>query len=76
MVGVREWSDEEVSRLVRLYTSNMPFDEIVLEFPSRTSNAIRLKASRMKLKRPTLPMNLIRAERVRFHSINGDGVAG
>jgi hypothetical protein len=76
LARVREWSDEEVNRLTNMYTSNKPFDEIVLEFPSRTSNAIRLKASRMGLKRPTLPVNLIHAERVRFHSLNGDGAMG
>jgi len=59
-----------------LYTSNKAFDEIMLEFPSRTSNAIRLKASRMGLKRPTLPVNLIQAERLRYNSLGGDGPAG
>ena len=76
MDRVREWSDEEVKRLTKLYTSNKPFDEIVVDFPSRTSNAIRLKASRMGLKRPTLPVNLIQAEKVRYHSLGGDGAAG
>jgi hypothetical protein len=76
MARVREWSDEEVRRLTKLYTSNKAFDEIVLEFPSRTSNAIRLKASRMGLKRPTFPVNLIQAERVRYHSLDGDGAIG
>jgi len=76
MARVKEWSDEEVSRLNKLYTSNKAFDEIILEFPFRTSNAIRLKASRMGLKRPTLPVNLIQAERVRYHSLDGDGAIG
>jgi len=52
MVKVKEWTDEEVERLRELYTSNKTFDEIVDKFPLRTENAIRLKASRLGIKRP------------------------
>jgi uncharacterized Zn finger protein len=52
MVKIKEWTDEEVERLRELYTSNKTFDEITEKFPSRTDNAIRLKASRLGIKRP------------------------
>ena len=54
MVKIKEWSDEEVERLRRLYKSNKIFDEIAEKFPSRTRNAIRLKASRLGIKRPII----------------------
>ena len=76
MAKVREWSDEEVERLTELYSSNKPFEDIMVEFPSRSSNAVRLKASRMGLRRPALPVNLIHAEKVRFHSLDNDGTMG
>jgi hypothetical protein len=76
MARVREWSDEEVGRLVKLYTSSKPFDEILMEFPSRTSNAVRLKASRMGLRRPTLPLNLVFAERLRYRSLDEEDATG
>lgn len=52
MAKVKEWTDEEVERLRELYVSNKTFDEIVEKFPFRTENAIRLKASRLGIKRP------------------------
>ena len=76
LAKAREWSDEEVRRLTELYSSNKPFEDIVLELSSRSSNAIRLKASRMGLRRPTLPVNLIHAEKVRFQSMGEDGTMG
>ena len=54
MVKIREWTDEEVELLRDLYTSTRTFDEIVEKFPKRTENAIRLKASRLGIKRPIL----------------------
>jgi translation initiation factor 2 beta subunit (eIF-2beta)/eIF-5 len=54
MVKIKEWSDEEVERLRRLYISNKIFDEIAEKFPSRTGNAIRLKASRLGIRRPII----------------------
>jgi hypothetical protein len=54
MVKIKEWSDDEVERLRKLYTSNKTFDEIAQKFPLRTGNAIRLKASRLGIKRPII----------------------
>jgi hypothetical protein len=76
MARIKEWSDEEVERLEKLYTSNMPFDEVVVHFPKRTSNAIRLKASRLGLRRPTIPTSLIQTKKVMFHSVEDDGSKG
>lgn len=47
-----DWTDEETERLRRLYSSERSFDEIISLFPNRTTNAIRMKASRLGLKRP------------------------
>jgi hypothetical protein len=76
MARIKEWSDEEVERLEELYTSSMPFDEIVVHFPLRTSNAIRLKASRLGLRRPTIPTNFIQTKRVKFQSVDDNGFTG
>jgi hypothetical protein len=72
MARINEWSDEEVNLLRDLYVSNKTFDEIELEFPARTGNAIRLKASRLGLRRPLIPGNLIQARPLQFKSANGD----
>lgn len=50
-----DWTEEEIQRLKRLYPSDTSFEEIVEAFPNRTSNALRLKASRLGLRRPTIP---------------------
>jgi hypothetical protein len=47
-----EWTKKEVQRLKELYPSKMTFDEIMEYFPRRTKNSIRLKASRLGIKRP------------------------
>jgi len=52
---VRRWTREEVERLKTLYASDKPFEEIVKAFPGRSPNAIRLKASRLGLKRMRPP---------------------
>jgi len=48
----KEWTDEEVRKLRELYSSNLPFEEVARNFPGRTKNAIRLKASRLGIRRP------------------------
>lgn len=76
MARVKEWSDEEVSRLTELYTSNKTFDEVMLEFPSRTHNAVRLKASRLGLRRPTILLDLPNSNRFRFKSLEDESNTG
>ena len=71
MARINEWSDDEVNRLRGLYGSNKTFEEIEHEFPARTSNAIRLKASRLGLKRPLLMGSMVQARPLQFKS--GDG---
>lgn len=53
------WTEEEIGRLKLLYTSEKSFEEIIMFFPRRTPNAIRLKASRLGLRRPTIPSSLL-----------------
>ena len=72
MARIREWSDAEVNMLRSLYGTNKTFEEIEHEFPARTSNAIRLKASRLGLKRPLLMGSLIQARPLQFKSGNGE----
>ena len=48
---MRRWTREEIERLKALYASDIPFEEIVKAFPGRSPNAIRLKASRLGLRR-------------------------
>jgi hypothetical protein len=76
MARAQEWTDDEVEKLRKLYSSTMSFDEITSEFQRRTSNAIRLKASRLGLHRPTLETCLIRAQKVTVQSIGDAGVKG
>ena len=72
MVKVKEWTDEEVELLRDLYTSNKTFDEIVDRFPRRTENAIRLKASRLGIKRPIIG-NVVHVKPLMYKSGgNGD----
>ncbi len=58
MAKTSVWTEEEVEKLSAVYPSQKSFDEIVIEFPHRSSNAIRLKASRMGLRRPTLTLGM------------------
>lgn len=46
------WSEEEIRKLRILYISGASFDEIEKELPTRSSNAIRQKASRLGIRRP------------------------
>ena len=46
------WTDEDTLKLRTIYPDiNYTIDEIMQEFPTRTQNAIRLKASRLGLER-------------------------
>jgi hypothetical protein len=76
MARVKEWSDEEVNRLAELYTSNKTFDEVMLEFPSRTSNAVRLKASRLGLRRPNILLDFTQSNRFKFQSLEDESNTG
>jgi translation initiation factor 2 beta subunit (eIF-2beta)/eIF-5 len=75
MVKIKEWTDEEVERLRELYTSNKTFDEIVDKFPMRTENAIRLKASRLGIKRPFIG-DVVQVKPLAFKSWNGGRESG
>ncbi len=72
MPKVREWTEGEIDRLKLLYPSDRSFEEIVDEFPRRSPNAVRLKASRLGLRRPTFPPKMYEAETViRCSEVNG-----
>jgi len=72
MSGPAEWTEAEIRRLGILYPSEKLFDEIVEAFPDRTSNAIRMKASRLGLRRLT-PSSVGRSQGILlFSDGNGD----
>jgi predicted Zn finger-like uncharacterized protein len=75
MVKAQLWSDEEVERLRELYTSNKTFDEIAEKFPKRTDNAIRLKASRLGIRRPYYN-NIVQVKPLVYKSGKGDQASG
>jgi len=54
MLKENRWTEEEIKRLKELYTSSDTFNEILEAFPNRTQNAIRIKASRLGIKRPDI----------------------
>jgi DNA-directed RNA polymerase subunit RPC12/RpoP len=73
MLGRRLWTEEEVGKLRSFYVSGRPFEEIDSAFPNRTANAIRQKASRLGLRRPTASHSLLDSQAViRCSDGNGD----
>lgn len=58
------WTEDEVWRLRRLYPSGISFEEVAEAFPKRTANAVRLKASRLGLRRPTIPAPFFRSSTI------------
>lgn len=72
MLGHRLWTEEEVGKLQLLYTSGTAFEEIARALPKRSANAIRQKASRLGLKRPTVSHLLLESQPV-LRCSNGDG---
>ena len=56
-----------------MYIAGTSFDEIGQAFPERSPNAIRLKASRLGLKRPSTSSSILKSPNVlRFSDGNGD----
>ena len=51
------WTDADVKFLREMYPNTLQytFEEIMQHFPTRTPNAVRLKASRLGLEREYLP---------------------
>jgi len=67
-----EWTEREIGKLRYLYPSERSFEEIVEVFPHRTPNAIRLKASRLGLRRPTIPPSVCQSRTI-LRCSEGDG---
>ena len=67
------WSEVEKRMLRFMYLAGTSFDEIGQAFPKRSPNAIRLKASRLGLKRPHISSPILESPNVlRFSDGNGD----
>ena len=52
MPAIKKWSPQELKKLETLYSNELSFEDVLTAFPERTENAIRIKASRMGLRRP------------------------
>jgi DNA-directed RNA polymerase subunit RPC12/RpoP len=64
MLKNKNWTEREMDKLRFLYISRRTFDEIIDSFPNRTANAVRIKASRMGIKRPITPSYLIKSQKI------------
>ena len=70
----RVWTETEVDKLRSLYPSGASFPDLLEELPSRSPNSIRLMASRLGLKRPTVITGLNKVSEVKASSSAGGGV--
>jgi hypothetical protein len=67
------WSEREEGMLRFMYISGTSFDDIGKALSARTPNAIRLKASRLGLKRPSDSSSILESPNVlRFSDGNGN----
>jgi len=58
LVG-KEWDDIDIEKLERLYKDeDMSVNEMMLQLPGRTADAIRLKANRLGFNRPLTDKNV------------------
>jgi hypothetical protein len=68
-----QWTEREEQMLKFMYISGTSFDEIGKALTKRSPNAIRLKASRLGLKRPSVSSSILESPNVlRFSDGNGD----
>jgi hypothetical protein len=70
----RGWTENEVDKLRSMYPSGASFPDLLNELPSRSPNSIRLMASRLGLKRPSVVIGLGRVSEVKTSSSSGGGV--
>ncbi len=65
LIRQREWTDAEIEKLRSMYPSGASFPDLLEELPSRSSNSVRLMASRLGLKRPAVLTGLIKVSEVK-----------
>jgi hypothetical protein len=70
----RSWTDNEVDTLRSMYPSSASFHDLLNQLPSRSPNSIRLMASRLGLKRPTLLMGIKKVSEMKTSATAGGGV--
>jgi hypothetical protein len=70
----RVWTDSEVETLKRLYPSTVSLNDLFDQLPSRSPNSVRLMASRLGLKRPTLLTGMSKVSETRVSSSIGGGI--
>lgn len=74
MMRQRSWMEDEVETLRKLYPSWASFHDLLDQLPSRSPNSIRLMASRLGLKRPTLLRGINKVSETKASAIVGGGV--
>jgi hypothetical protein len=70
----RGWTESEVETLKRLYPTSASISDLLEELPSRSPNSVRLMASRLGLKRPTLLAGITKVSETKTSSSIGGGV--
>lgn len=70
----RSWTNDEIDKLRNIYPSSASFHDLLNQLPSRSPNSIRLMASRLGLKRPTLLMGINKVSEKKTSATTGGGV--
>ncbi len=65
------WTDAEIEVLRRMYPNGTSFHDLLDELPNRSPNSIRLMASRLGLKRPTVITGLIKVREAKASASGG-----
>jgi len=74
LIRPRSWTEEEVDTLRSLYPSLASFPDLLDLLPSRSQNSIRLMASRLGLKRPTILTGIKNVGETKTSVSAGNGV--
>ncbi|MCX6649549.1 MAG: hypothetical protein NTV61_09235 [Candidatus Bathyarchaeota archaeon] len=67
----RGWTDDEVDKLRNMYPSSTSFHDLLDKLPSRSPNSIRLMASRLGLKRPTILTGINKVSEMKTSTAGG-----
>jgi hypothetical protein len=70
----RGWTESEVDKLRSMYPSSASFHDLLDELPNRSPNSIRLMASRLGLKRPTILMGINKVSEKKTSATAGGGI--
>lgn len=74
LIRQRGWTEDEVETLKRLYPTSTNLSDLLDQLPSRSPNSVRLMASRLGLKRPTLLTGISKVRETRTSASLGGGI--